>query len=274
MLGTIVAAASTVALGAGTAQAAPGAGVYTSVSDNLEITLTKGSGAPLNAVDVPWASHTAGENLWMYPSNDTNAQKWLLDYRTTTSSGDWYVLKSQNSPTLCLEAEGTTPSNGQPVQQHTCDGSYTNQPNQLWRFNFDSQGTAVLTSKMGTGNAWKLRVSGGNLVMGNGLDSNYHWKVRDPIVEVLDSVSLTWWEETGWRDVRCPEPYWVDEHDYEDSGGSDAHYQPSKYTDMFQWWNGNEDALQISYNNPTIFDVKGTTRVICNLMHNEPGPSS
>ncbi|MBX9399270.1 RICIN domain-containing protein [Streptomyces sp. TRM72054] len=101
------------------------------------------------AVDVPNSSKDLGVGLQLYAINHTGAQEFVWK----DTGGGKGKLVNKNSG-LCLEIFGLTPQVGAKIRQYTCHGqtgdqNQTQDDNQVWRPESQSNGDVNIVSKTG-----------------------------------------------------------------------------------------------------------------------------
>lgn len=105
-------------------------------------------------LDVAGGSGSNGGNVQLYTSNQSNAQKFLVQ----EAEDGYYSITCLNSY-RCLDISGGIAENGRNIQQYTGNGTAA----QKWRFHLNSDGSYTLISKFAF---MGLDVSGGSTANG------------------------------------------------------------------------------------------------------------
>lgn len=128
----------------------------------------------LQALDVPSASTSNGVALQTYESNETAAQKWLVE----SDGNGWYTIRNVGSG-LALDVRGAATISGTTVQQHSSNGSNA----QLWRFEIGPEGGVAVYSRLGD---LALTAGDGDVVSGApvtvktpNMDSAFSWTLEE-----------------------------------------------------------------------------------------------
>jgi hypothetical protein len=95
-------------------------------------------------LDVPNANPYQGLQLWMYPCNFTDAQKWYI----TSSAGMWGTIKPVLDLGLCMDVQSAGQADATPVWLWPCN----NTPAQRWQTGLAfTRETAPFGGKWGSG---------------------------------------------------------------------------------------------------------------------------
>ncbi|MCW2643766.1 MAG: hypothetical protein JWP76_6072 [Dactylosporangium sp.] len=116
-------------------------------SGNTTYSITTGQPAPTYliaqadtagfAVDVYGAGTANGTPIVTYPVNNNANQHWK--FIPSTNDFGWYHLVDSNSG-KCMDVTGASTARGTNIELYSCDPSFPDQPNQLWRLSLVPRG--------------------------------------------------------------------------------------------------------------------------------------